>query len=297
MIIHRFNNHRKRQSPLVASPVLLILFTFVMATKSASSEASPEWTILYHQPGKLKGRGEFLRLMLEDKGISYVNTDANLFGPEGWMDGFRGSPEAVKTNVKEVAFPIFFPPAIWHRPKGQEEIMINQVAACMMYLGSELGYAPSSTAEKARADAVLLNAQDYIAEGRSSFHPVKNSMSYHDQKEEGDKTSKEFSQGRMKTFLYHFNKVVAKGNIEGPVAGGPSVTYADFALFHVLDATVAQFNSEVYNHAWDNLDVPELKQYYEWMKSRPNLQAYFKSERCVGKLCIMFFLLLLRCDL
>jgi len=242
----------------------------------------PEWTVLYHAPGKMKGRGEFLRLMLEDKGIAYVNTAENLYGPEGMMDIFRGSAEAIDADMKEskTSFPCLYPPAIWHRPPNGEEVLVNQVGACMIYLGDALGYAPSSNAEKARANCILMNALDYIAEGRSSFHPVKNQMSYFNQKEEGDKVSKEFTKERMPKYLHHFNKVVLKNGPSKPVAGGSNVTYADFALFHVLDATVSQFNTDFYENAWDKTEVPALKGYYEWMKRRPNLQAYFLSERC-----------------
>lgn len=55
---------------------------------------------------------------------------------------------------------------------------------------------------------------------------------------------------------------------------------ADFALFHVLDASVSQFNTEFYDMAWDKCEVPALKEYYVWMKDRPNLERYFKSDRC-----------------
>ena len=246
----------------------------------------PEWTLLYHAPGKLKGRGEFLRLMLEDAGISYLDSGDNLYGPTGLMDAFRGSPKDVA--VESSHYPIFFPPAIWHRPANGEEVLVNQVGAGMIYLGDQLGYAPQNVAEKARANSIMLNALDYISEGRSSFHPVHNKLSYHDQKEQGDKASKEFSEQRMKLFLYHFNKVVKTNpNPETPIAGGSNVTYADFALFHSLDATVSQFNTDFYEHAWDNTDVPELKRYYEWIKGRPKLQAYFHSDRCARK-CIVF---------
>lgn len=221
--------------------------------------------------------------MLEDKGVAYDDSDKDLYGATGMMDAFRGSPEAAREEVAGVSFPLLFPPAVWHRPKDGEEVMISQSAACMVYLGDKLGYAPSSDAERARANSVLMNAMDYIAEGRRTFHPVKDKMSYKDQKEEGDKASKEFSQSRMKMFLYHFDKTVAVKGPKSPIAGGSNVTYADFALFHVLDATVAQFNSNFYDHAWDKLDVPLLKEYYNWMKARPNLQAYFQSDRCARK--------------
>lgn len=92
----------------------------------------------------------------------------------------------------------------WHCPKDGEEVVMNQSASCMIYLGDCLGYTPSSAAERARATSVTLNCVDYIAEGRSSFHPVKNSAIYNDQKQEGDKVSKEFTRTRMKNFLFPF---------------------------------------------------------------------------------------------
>lgn len=240
---------------------------------------SAEWTILYHGTS-FKGRAEFLRLMLEDAQAPYVGSNEQLYGPAGLMDAFRGTPEAVRDNHGAI-FPLFYPPAIWHQPgNGEEPVMINQVGACMIYLGEKLGYSPKTSPERARANSVLLNALDYMSEGRMSFHPVNSKMSYKDQKEEGDKASKSFSETRLKMFLYHFNKVVAIHGSKMPVAGGSSVTYADFALLHVLDATVYQFNKEFYNFVWDNLDLPDLKDYYLWMKSRPHLQAYFASPRC-----------------
>ena len=263
-----------------------------MSEATLTTTDFPEWTILYHGGGSFKGRGEFLRLLLEDKGVPYKDTGENLYGPTGLMDCFRGSADAIlagnnaSSDDANQPNPVFFPPAIWHRPKdGSEEVRINQVGACMMYIGEQLGYYPSSSsAERARANCILLNCLDYIGSGRSSFHPVKDSMSYKDQKEEGDKASLLWSQTRMTLWLAHFEKVVQKYGPTSPVAGGENVTYADFALFHILDATVAQFNNEKYNMAWDNLTIiPTLKQYYAWMKARPNLKAYQTSDRVIRK--------------
>lgn len=251
-----------------------------------SSEV-PEFTILYHFPKKMKGRGEFLRLMLEDAGVTnYGNTDENLYGPDGMMDAFRGSIEGIDADTTD--FPLLFPPAILHRPSGGSEplVLVNQVGACMIYLGDVLGYAPKTNAEKARANCIMLNCLDYLADGRVSFHPVKNTASYHDQEEEGNRVSKEFTKDRMLKYLHHFNKVIKKtGGPEKPIAGGEAVTYADFVLFHVLDATKSQFNSEFYEHAWDKTveKLPLLKEYHEWIANRPNLKTYFESERCTRK--------------
>lgn len=182
-----------------------------------------EWTLLYHRPLELKGRGEFLRLMLEDAGVEYENSSENLYGPTGLMDAFRGDqPENVDHQV--APFPLLYPPAIWHRPAHGEEVIINQVGACMVYLGENLGYAPQTVAERARADSIMLNALDYISEGRRTFHPLNDRMSYKDQKEEGDKVSKEFCKTRMPVYLRHFNKVVRNNGAQKPVAGGEHIT-------------------------------------------------------------------------
>lgn len=259
-----------------------------MAAESAETKTS-EWTVLYHFAsnggGKFKGRGELIRLMFEDKQVEYKYSGEDLYGPTGMMDCFRGSVDAVAKdeNSAPIPYPVFFPPAIWHRPEGGEEVIINQGAACMIYVADILGYAPSSVREKALANAITLNAMDCLARGRSSFHPVKDNMSYHEQKEEGDKSSLAWTKENMPIWLAHFEKVVKKHGASAPVAGGSSVTYADFTLFHILDATIAQFNNEKYEMAWDKQDVPALKEYYLWMKSRPNLQAFFESDRVSRK--------------
>ena len=272
--------------PLVkVLPFLVVYITLVDRTMASATTdncpAVPEWTILYHSPGTFKGRGEFLRLMLEDAGVAYSDSGDNIYGPTGAMDMFRGTIDAIDVIDKSTQpFPLLFPPALWHRPSGGgDEIMVNQVAACVEYLGESLGYAPKTMQERARAMSITLNALDYIGDGRMSFHPVDNHMSYKDQKEEGDKKSKEFSKDRMLKYLHHFNKVVTLAGPKNPVAGGSGVTFADFCLFHVLDATVHQFNTDFYEHAWDTAKLPALKEFYEHFKLRPNLQAYWKSDR------------------
>ena len=281
---------------------------------SPSSSQPSEWTVIYHGSRAFKGRGEFLQLMLEDAGITnYEYKSDDLYGPSGMMDLFRGETiqDVAPQHVGLVGsndiptFPMLAPPALMHRPPNtggghkDEVVVVSQVGACMIYLGDVLGYAPQSIPEKARANAIMLSPLDYISEGRRTFHPIKDKMSYNDQKEEGDKVSKEWSQTRMKIYLGHFNKLVEYNNkvlsnndgdgsksesssYTKPIAGGPSITYADFALFHVLHATEKQFNTSFYDMVWDELckqDIKPLQEWYEWMKSRPNLVAYLKSDR------------------
>ncbi|CAE7495406.1 unnamed protein product, partial [Symbiodinium pilosum] len=192
-----------------------------------------EWTLVYHD-GDLKGRAEPLKLLMEDAGVKYDVTSENLYGETGHMDAFRGSAEAV-ARLDNAPSPVMFPPVIWHRPPSGDEVYVNQTAACLSYLGRCLGYSPTVPAEIARADQITQNAVDYVAEGRASFHPMDQKAPYTTQKEEADKKSKEWSAGRMGVWLQHFEKVVKRVGAEKPIAGGSSITYADFMLFHALD--------------------------------------------------------------
>ena len=64
-----------------------------------------EWTIVYHGPLKFKGRGEFLRLMLEDSGTPYTNSAEGIWGPESFMDAFRGVSDIASYGKGEIAAP------------------------------------------------------------------------------------------------------------------------------------------------------------------------------------------------
>ncbi|CAE7409961.1 crtp2 [Symbiodinium natans] len=195
-----------------------------------------------------------MKLILEDAGVPYAVRCEEL-GPTIAFDMWRGSEAAIA--VDSTPFPVMFPPAIWHRPHDGEEVFVNTHIASVRYLGQCLGYAPGSAAEGARADQIAQNAVDYWWEGRCCFHPLDSSHlgSYSSQKDAADKSSQQW-------------KIVMRFGPRKPCAGGASVTFADFLLFHVLDATEAQFNDEHFSRAWDA--APDgLKAY----------KAYFQSDR------------------
>lgn len=57
---------------------------------------------------------------------------------------------------------------------------------------------------------------------------------------------------------------------------GDSLTYVDLAMLHALLASESQFPNE-----WAKMDdIPLLKSFKDRIAARPNLHAYFKSERC-----------------
>jgi len=258
-------------------------------TKPKAKTTAGTWCLLYHA-GPFKGRAEFMRLLFEDAGVTYKESADKLYGPEGFCDAFRGigsSEKGLGAGAQEhvakdtAPFPVMFPPILRYTScaSREAEVFVNQVPAIMRFCAAKLGYLPQSPAATAQADEIMLNANDFVAEGRACFHPVDNKAGYKEQKKEADKTSKKFAQERLVVWLGHFEKVVKKlrpgGN--GPLFG--KMTYADFMLFHALDAAEAQFNSRFYGKAWDSAAVPTLKKWKAWVASRPKLAKYLQSDR------------------
>eukprot|EP00413_Alexandrium_margalefii_P047818 CAMPEP_0204584536 /NCGR_PEP_ID=MMETSP0661-20131031/46392_1 /ASSEMBLY_ACC=CAM_ASM_000606 /TAXON_ID=109239 /ORGANISM="Alexandrium margalefi, Strain AMGDE01CS-322" /LENGTH=261 /DNA_ID=CAMNT_0051593997 /DNA_START=50 /DNA_END=835 /DNA_ORIENTATION=+ len=249
------------------------------------------WRILYHDV-PFRGRAEFIRLILEDAGVAYEECSDNLYGPSGVCDAFRamgsGEDGLVAGAEQHVAadtavWPVMFPPILHHKPGGDgEEVFVNQTAATLRYCAACLGYLPQSPSQAAKADQITLNVCDLMAECNQAFHPVDPKASYDSQKEEADRVSRLFAGGRLLVWLGHFEKVVKRLSPggDGPLLG--EMTYADFALFHALDAAEAQFSSAFYGEAWLKADIPTLKRWKAWVAERPKLRAYFESGRRKG---------------
>src|SRR3546814_14762719 len=81
---------------------------------------------LYYWPG-IQGRGEFVRLALEEAGVAYVDVG---------MDEAEGGLEAVQAllDAPGAAHPPFAPPVLVNG-----KLVVAQVAAILHYLGPRLG--------------------------------------------------------------------------------------------------------------------------------------------------------------
>lgn len=242
-----------------------------------------EWTLLYHKMDPaFPGRSQAIRMLFVDAGVPFTESAQGLYGPTGICDAFRGVDSFKAYNEKcacqQLApYPVMAPPIIWHQPEnGDPEVFINQLPAILRYVGCQLGYAPDSKnfADIAKCDKIILDVGDYISEGRSSFHPVDNGASYNEQKEEGDISSKKWSETRMLVWLHCFEKILEKRTSESGFVVGDSVTYADIALYWLCDATVAQFDNEKYDFAWTKANIPLLKKFKEMFDNRPNIKSW-----------------------
>ena len=210
---------------------------------------------LYYWP--LAGRGEFVRVIFEEAGVPYKEIN------DGLAPLFR--------EHKLEGWPCLAPPMI---KKG--DFQLCQTPVICKYLGKEFGFYPDNPLDEVKAEQVNATIHDYIGEGRLCFHGKNFYMTYYNQKEETKPYIKVFTETRLPKFLNHFEKVLCMNNSGDGFVVGEKMTYADLGLMHVLRATASQFPEE-----WEKKeDIPKLRAFKERMEARPNLVAYFKSERC-----------------
>ena len=124
----------------------------------------------YYWPG-IQGRGEFVRLALEQAGADYVDAAR----AEGGMEKMQAF---VAGDV--VGAPPFAPPFLKHG-----DLIIAQVANILDYLGPRLGLAPTDEAGRIWARQLQLTVTDLVQEAHDTHHPVSTALYYEDQVDEG----------------------------------------------------------------------------------------------------------------
>ena len=114
---------------------------------------------------------------------------------------------------------------------------------------------------------------DIAAEGCAEIRSAFSTLAYTTYDSEEKRTAHhEYMVGKMLPRFERILEANSKAHGEGKYLVGTGITYADYILFELLDLHVMMFES-----CLDSL--PRLKAYYERVKARPNLQAYFSSDR------------------
>src|SRR5690349_11377182 len=133
---------------------------------------------LYYWPS-IQGRGEFIRLALEDAGADYVDVARR---PNGM--------KAMQVQMKRNA--IFACPFL-----RAGAVVVAQTALILHYLGPRIGLAPridSRGGEKAQLwlHQQQLTISDFLVEVHDTHHPVGSGLYYEDQKPEALRRAKDF---------------------------------------------------------------------------------------------------------
>jgi glutathione S-transferase len=133
---------------------------------------------LYYWPS-IQGRGEFVRLALEDAGAAYRN------------------------RVPERNPLAFAPPYL-----GAGKLVIPQTANILLYLGPRLGLAPKNEATQVRLHGLQLTIADWLAEVHDTHHPIAASLYYEEQKPEALRRARIFLAERLPKFMRYFERAV-----------------------------------------------------------------------------------------
>jgi glutathione S-transferase len=220
---------------------------------------------LYYWPA-IPGRGEFVRLTLEDAAADYVEVGR---GEEA--DGLGPAAILAYLSGKRITQTPFAPPFL-----KAGDLVISHVANILQFLGPRLNLAPGDDAGRYWAHGLQLTVTDFVAEIHDVHHPVGVSLYYEDQKPEARRRAALFREQRLPTFLGYFEQVLAR-NPHGPDhAVGAAHSYVDLSLFQVMTGL---------RHAFPNAmkinepDVPRLVSLAARVAQRPNVSAYLRSER------------------
>lgn len=217
---------------------------------------------LYYWPS-IQGRGEFVRLALEEGGADYVDV-ARASG--------RGMGMAALTRFLEsraVQRPPFAPPFL-----KSGKLVIGQTANILLYLGPRLGLVPRSEADRLWAHQLQLTIADFLTEAHDTHHPIGGGLYYEDQKREAKRRADDFLRNRLPKFLGYFERVVARGR--GSYLLGRRLSYADLSLFQMVEGLRYAFPRAM---ARRRARFPKVMALRDRVAARPRIAAYLASER------------------
>jgi len=216
---------------------------------------------LYYWSG-IQGRGEFVRLALEDAGAPYDDLARTPGGDDAMLAMLRDGDAA--------RLP-FAPPFL--RDGG---VLVGQTANILLYLGHRLGLAPADEAGRLWVHQLQLTVADFLAEVHDTHHPVASSRYYEDQKDAALLRARAFREERVPKYLGYFERVLARN---GGRAAGDGTTYVDLSLFQVVAGMRYAFPRTMQRVQRDH---PHLVALHDIVRARPRIAAYLASPRRIA---------------
>jgi glutathione S-transferase len=213
---------------------------------------------LYYWPS-IQGRGEFVRLALEEAGADYVDVARR----DGGVD--------LLTAALEVGdHPAFAPPFL----KAGEQT-IGQVANILLYLGEQHGLAPRTEPGRLWVHQLQLTIADLVTEAHDTHHPIASMLYYEDQKPEAKRRAADFVETRIPKFMAYFARLLANPEPRDYLLG-ERVSYADLSLFQVIEGLRYAFPNAMKKIEQEH---PELTGLRDRVAARPKISAYLASPR------------------
>jgi len=214
---------------------------------------------LYYWP-TIQGRGEFVRLALEEAGADYIDAARE-------SEGFAVMLQMMEHGERPPLAPPFLKDG---------DVVIGQTPAILLYLGARHGLAPKDPTGGLWTLQIQLTISDFVAEIHDTHHPVAVSLYYEDQRQEALRRAAEFRNNRLPKFLGWFETILSRNSANGAHLVGNAVTYADLSLFQVVEGLSYAFPKTTRRALQD---APHVAALHEAVARRPRIQAYLKSPR------------------
>jgi glutathione S-transferase len=216
---------------------------------------------LYYWPS-IQGRGEYVRLALEEAGADYADVARSE----------RGMAAMMKMMKEDSGTPPFAPPFL----KAGKRV-IGQTANILLYLGSRHGLAPKSEAGQLWLHQLQLTVTDLVAEIHDTHHPLGPSLYYEDQRGPAKKRSEEFWNERVPKYLGYF-----EGLLQGhgkKWLTGPRLSYVDLSLFQIVEGLRYAFPKRM--KAFERR-IAATVDLHDRVAALPNIRAYLESDRRIA---------------
>jgi glutathione S-transferase len=215
---------------------------------------------LYYWP-TIQGRGEFVRLALEEAGADYVDVARR---------GKSGMAAMTKLlESKRGAHPPYAPPFL----KAGKDI-VAQTALILFYLGPRLSLAPRDEAGRLWAHQLQLTITDLVVHIHDTHHPVSGWLYYEEQKPAAKRRTADFWRYRVPKFLGYFERVLTHNG--GTFMVGRKTSYVDLSLFQIVEGLRYAFPKRMKRF---ERKVPLLIALHGRVAQRPRIKAYLSSTR------------------
>jgi glutathione S-transferase len=217
---------------------------------------------LYYWPS-IQGRGEFVRLALEDAGADYVDVA---------RAAKRGMAAMMRfMETRSIARPPFAPPFV-----KAGKLIIAQTANILAYLGPRLDLVPKNEASRVWAHQLQLTIADWVSEVHDTHHPIGGGLYYEEQKAEAKRRAADFTAERIPKYLSYFERILKRNPTGTEHLLGKKVSYVDLSMFQMIAGLRYAFP-----RAMARLEPKyrRLVALHDSVSALPRLSSYLSSER------------------
>ncbi len=220
---------------------------------------------LYYWP-MIQGRGEVIRLALEEAGIDYEDVARKSFKKKKKQSTIIDILQ--DSSLKK---PPFAPPFLV-----DGDIIISQAAAILQYIAPKIGLIGKNKSEQIFAHQIQLTITDFLMEVHDTHHPIASALYYEEQLEESKRRAAHFIEIRIPKYLNYFQKILVNNSSNSGWLIGNTLTYPDLSLFQIIEGLSYAFPKAFKKIAHKYINILDLR---DLVAARPNTAAYLLSER------------------